>query len=67
MEEVSLRTEINHQEILWLKQDSAEQRDGHEALLGMVRANRLVADMTDHRLVEETQRGDEHQRQLEEI
>ena len=35
--------------------------------MGIVRANRLVADMTDDRLVEETRRGDEHQRQLEEI
>ena len=31
MEEMRLRTEINHQEILRLKQDSAEQRDGHSA------------------------------------
>ena len=67
MEEMRLQTEINYQETLRLKQDSAEQRDGHEALLGMVRANRLVADETDDRLAPETQRGDEHHRQLEEI
>ena len=33
-------------EIQRLKRDSAEQRDGHEALLGMVRAKRLVADLS---------------------
>ena len=53
--------------MLFRSQDGAEQRDGHEALLGMVRANRLVADVTDDRLVAETQRGDEHHRQLEDI
>ena len=44
MEEMKLRTEINYEQIQLLKRDSTEQRDGHEALLGMVRANRLVAD-----------------------
>ena len=39
MEEMKLRTEINHEEMQRLKRDSAEQRDGHEALLGLVRAN----------------------------
>ena len=67
MEEMRLRAEINDQEILRLKQDNAEQHDGHEALLGMVRANRVVVDVTDDRLAAETRRGDEHHRQLEEI
>ena len=58
MEEVKLRTEINHEEIQRLKQDGAEQRDGHEALLGMVRANRLVADQTDDRVDVERRRVD---------
>ena len=36
-------------------------------MLGLVRANRLVMDGIDDRIVAETQRGDERQRQLEEI
>ena len=47
MEEAKLRTEINYEEIVRLKRDGEEQRDHHEALLGMVRANRLKADQTD--------------------
>ena len=67
MEEMKLRTEINHEEIQRLKRDSAEQRDGHEALLGMVRANRLVADQTDDRVDVEHRRVEALQRQAEEM
>ena len=67
MEEMKLRMEINHEEIRRLKQDGAKQREGHEALLGMVRANRLVADLTDDWVDIEHRRVDEHQRQLDEI
>ena len=47
MEETKLRTEINYEEIVRLKQDGVEQRGGNEALLGMVRA---IADRTDDRV-----------------
>ena len=50
-----------------MKQDSVEQRDGHEALLRMVRANHLVVGMIEDRLRAETRRLDVHCHQLEEI
>ena len=67
LEEMKQRTEINHQEMLRLKQDSVEQRNGHEALLSLVQANRLVADLIVERVMAETRRGDDHHRQLEEV
>ena len=58
-------TEMDHQEIQSLRQESMEQRDGHEALLYMVRANQLVVALVDDQLAAETRRGDALQRQLE--
>ena len=58
---------INHEEIQRLKQDGAEHRDGHEALLGMVRTNRLVADQMDDRVDVERGRVDALQRQVGEM
>ena len=67
MQEAKLRTEINYEEILRLKQSLVEQRDHHEALLGMVRANRLVADPTEDRADAEHRRIDGLQQQVVEM
>ena len=67
MEEAKLRTEINYEEIVRLKRDGVEQREGHEVLLGMVRANRLVAYQTDDRVETEHRRMDVLQRQVDEM
>ena len=59
--------EIDTCDILRMQQENMEQRDGHEALLCMVQAKHLLVVLVDDRLTAETRRGDEHQRQLEEI
>ena len=58
---------IEHGEIQILRQENMEQRDGHEALLCMVCANRLVVDVVEDRLAAEIRRGDELQRKFKEM
>ena len=67
MEEMRLRMEINYEEIQRLKRDSVEQREGHEVLLGMVQASRLVADQMDDRVETKHRRMDVLQRQVDEM
>ena len=64
---MKLRTEINYEEAKKLKREMAEQREAHEVLLGVVRANRLMADQTDDRVDTDHRRMDVLQRQVDEL
>ena len=50
-----------------LKREMAEQRESHEVLLGVVRANRLMADQTGDRMDMDHRRMDVVQRQVDEL
>ena len=67
MEEMKLRTEINYEEMIKLKREAAEQREAHEVLLGIVRANRLMTDQANDRVDTEHRQMDVLQRQVDEM
>ena len=50
-----------------VKREAEEQRQAHEVLWGIVRANRLIADQADDRVDTEHRRMDVLQRQVDEM